>query len=102
MARDIAAANGANFAAVLQPVAFVGNPAIDHRIAKSPNDLALAAQFEAVYPLISNFARAAGLELVDLSGIYDGCDDRYFDFCHVGPQGHYRLADALSRHLLAK
>jgi len=61
----------------------------------SDNDKALAAQYQAVYPLIIELAAERNFNFVDLTTIYDGCGECYIDFCHVGPQGHRILVSKL-------
>ena len=90
---------GGKFTAILQPVAFIGNPNIDYLKLTSSNDLALSMQYEAVYPLIRQFATAGNIDFIDLSAVYDKCDNCYIDFCHVGPKGHQVLVDSLVRKL---
>lgn len=89
-----------DFYAILQPVAFLGNPKIDYLDLTKPVDLELARQYEAVYPIIRKLAKLEDYNFIDLSAVYDGCNDCYIDFCHTGPQAHVRLADAIAFHIL--
>jgi hypothetical protein len=100
VASDMARGNGADFTAVLQPVADIGSPTVDYLNLSAPFDIARSEQYRAVYPLIREIAESNKLNFVDLTGVYDGCDECYIDFCHVGPQAHVLLVTALSRHLL--
>ena len=98
-ASDFVLQRGGNFTAILQPVAFVGNPNIHYLDLTSSSDLALGMQYKAVYPLIRQFAEAKNLNFVDLSSVYDNCDNCYIDFCHVGPQAHQILVESLVHRL---
>ena len=99
IASDLVTQRGGNFTAILQPVAFVGNPNISYLDLTSSNDLALGMQYKAVYPIIRQFAEARNISFVDLSLVYDNCNDCYIDFCHVGPQGHQILVESLVHKL---
>ena len=98
-ASDLVTQRGGDFTAILQPVAYLGNPSISYLDLTSSNDLALGKQYKAVYPLIRQFAESRNLNFFDLSGIYDNCDNCYIDFCHVGPQGHQILVESLVQKL---
>ena len=88
-----------SFLAILQPVAHFGNANTDYLDLNNSNNIALVKQYEVVYPLIFEEARKAAIDFVDLTAVYDGCDDCYIDFCHVGPQAHHKLANALGEKL---
>lgn len=98
-ASDLVTKRGGNFTAILQPVAFIGDPDINYLNLTSANDLARGMQYKAVYPLIRQFAKAKNIDFVDLSLVYDKCDNCYIDFCHVGPQGHKILVENLVNKL---
>ena len=95
VASDLVIKRGGKFTAILQPVAFIGSANIGYLELTSANDTALSMQYETVYPLIRQFAAAANIDFVDLSSVYDDCNNCYIDFCHVGPQGHQILVDNL-------
>lgn len=96
VASDLMRARGGEFTAILQPVALQGEADTGylnltaHRI--------LAKEYAAVYPLIREIAEDRDIDFIDLSATYDGCTDCYIDFCHVGPQAHERLVQAMSAH----
>lgn len=90
---------GGKFTAILQPVAYYGNANTSYLNLNSPNDQALAAQFEAVYPLIIELAIKRNFNFVNLTDVYDGCNVCYIDFCHVGPQAHQILVSSISQFL---
>lgn len=98
-AKNLAEANNMSFLAVLQPVAYWGNPNIDYLNLTHADDVLLKKQYEAIYPLIIEEVKKHGIDFLDLTSLYDGCDDCYIDFCHVGPQAHHRLATALGETL---
>jgi hypothetical protein len=95
VASDLVKKRGGRFTAVLQPVAFIGGAKIDYLELTSANDIALSMQYEAVYPLVKQYAADANIEFFDLTSAYDNCDNCYIDFCHVGPQAHQILVDKL-------
>ncbi len=98
-ASDLVTKRGGNFTAILQPVAFIGDPDINYLDLTSANDFAMGMQYKAVYPLIRQFAKAKNIDFVDLSFVYDKCNNCYIDFCHVGPQGHKILVESLVQKL---
>lgn len=99
-ASDLVAQQGGDFTAILQPVAYLGNPNIDYLELTTNNDLALAKQYEAVYPLIKQLAKTRNINFLDLTSAYDNCDNCYIDYCHVGPEAHQLLVEGLARNLL--
>ena len=100
-ASDLVTKRGGNFTAILQPVAFIGDPDINYLGLTSDKDLAMGVQYKAVYPLIRHFAKAKNIDFVDLSLVYDKCDNCYIDYCHASPQGHKILVENLV-HKLAR
>ncbi len=99
-ASDIVSQKGGDFTAILQPVAFLGNPKIDYLELTTDYDLALAKQYEAVYPLIKELAKTRNINFLDFTNTYDNCDNCYIDYNHVGPQAHQLLAENLAQNLL--
>ena len=99
-AKEITENKGGKFVAILQPVAFFGSPSIEYLNLTTSNDIALTKEYKTVYPLIQKLAYRSNINFVDLSSIYNGCGNCYIDFCHVGPQGHNILVDALSKKLI--
>lgn len=95
VASDLVTNRGGEFTAILQPVAFIGSADIEYLKLNSANHTALSMQYQAVYPLIRQFAADANIDFVDLTTAYDGCNNCYIDFCHVGPQAHQILVDNL-------
>jgi len=99
VASDFIESRGGKFTAILQPVAYYGNADTSYLNLTSSNDQALAAQYEAVYPLIIELATGRNFKFVDLTDVYDGCDECYIDFCHAGPQAHQILVSSISQFL---
>lgn len=100
VASDLVAKRGGEFTAILQPVAYVGSAQVDYLDLTSVGDAELRMQYEAVYPLIRQFASASDLDYVDLSSAFDNCANCYIDFCHVGPQAHQILVDDLVNNII--
>lgn len=99
VAAKIVEGRGGKFTAILQPVAFYGDADIEYLNLTSKNDKALSTQYKSVYPLIIEIASERNLTFVDMTDVYDGCNNCYIDFCHVGPQGHEILVSKLIKHL---
>lgn len=98
LADRVAHTYGHRFTAILQPVASVGAPRLDH-LAFSRDHRELLLQYPIVYDHIRRLAAERDIRFVDLSDAYDGAEFIYFDFCHVSPQGHERIVSRLLPHL---
>lgn len=96
LASDIVNNRGGNFTAILQPIAYIGNPEINYLDLDTDSHQILAAQYHTVYPLIVELVQKHNLEFYDFSSTYDNCSDCYIDFCHVGPQAHALLVNKIS------
>lgn len=96
----LASNNGDKFLAVLQPVAHLGNPKIDY-LPHVIRDTNLRLQYEAVYPLIRQYASRADIEFIDLTDVFDTCEFCYIDFCHVSKKGNkfvtHRIIEEITR-----
>ncbi len=93
-ANTLAAAHGDEFVAILQPVAFIGSPAVDHLPNLDARRPGLRDQYAAVYPeILKIVSKHPELKFLDLTHSYDGHEHYYIDFCHVSPQGHERLVE---------
>ena len=97
---DIVQSRGGKFTAILQPVALYGSPETSYLNLTTQNDSGLAAQYNAVYPLIIEVVKNRNLDFLDLTNVYDGCSNCYIDFCHVGPQAHQILTTRLMSDLI--
>lgn len=87
-AQKLTSANGDRFLAILQPVAFVGSPNVEHIDLDDEISVALSRQYSAVYPLIKAESEMRDINFLDLTDAYDSREFLYIDFCHVSPQGH--------------
>lgn len=82
--------HGGRFYAFLQPVAYIGEPRLDHL--DLGRELA-AEQFRAVYPLVRAKITERGLDFVhDLTDAFDGDQYLYVDDAHVTPPGNRIIA----------
>ena len=100
IASKLVQAKGGSFTAILQPVSYIGkskNQYLDLRY----SDI-LSKEYHSVYPLIKAYANISDFKFIDLTNIYDGCEDCYIDFSHVGPQGNKILASSISKVLINK
>ena len=98
-ASDLVRRRGGDFTAILQPLAYLGSPITNYLNLTNDDDIALKAQYKAVYPLIRKIAETRNIRFIDLTHVYDGCDNCYIDFCHVGPQAHRILVRELIKDL---
>ena len=91
----VARRNGDRFVAVLQPVAYLGRSNLNHLDLFHEEWKELAAQYQAVYPLIRQYAAEAQIEFHDFSGVLDTEEQVYIDFCHLSPNGNRLIAVGL-------
>ena len=96
----VARRNGDRFVAVLQPVAYLGRPNLNHLDLFREEWKELGAQYQAVYPLIRQYAEGAQIEFHDLSGALDTEEQVYINFCHLTPNGNRLVAVELRDLLL--
>ncbi|MAG98429.1 MAG: hypothetical protein CMM08_17285 [Rhodospirillaceae bacterium] len=89
-AHQLVTAHGGRFRAVLQPVAYVGRPRVDHITEELDYFGAeLRAQYAAVYPLVARMISDSGHDWMRLAThLYDGDDRLYIDFSHVTAAGN--------------
>jgi hypothetical protein len=98
-ARELSRAEGIDFIGVLQPVAYMGAPQLDHLSGLPDSQMhpELKDQYEAVYPILRDAIADSGAGwMVDLSGAYDGEQPLYIDFCHVISKANEIIAAAIS------
>jgi hypothetical protein len=112
VAREVARLGGADFVAILQPVAAIGNPNLSHLVddAFSLDDYATPAGLEKlsgqklgkgidhriVYPRIQRRIAEEELDFVlDLTDAYDGDEFIYMGPSHVTGNGNERIAKRL-------
>lgn len=97
LAHDLAEARGVEFMAVLQPVAYLGNPRLDHirpSLTAEQGD-----QYRAVYPRIQALLAERNYDWVEDYVPLLAADEEYYyiDFCHVSGNGNRRIARRLYR-----
>ncbi len=93
MANTLVTNSGGRFIAILQPVAFVGNPKLDHLHL----DQALGRNIEVVYKAIQEKIKKKNYNwIIDLSDKFDNDQYIYIDFCHVSPNGNNIIAKSVS------
>lgn len=90
---EIVESRGGKFVAILQPVSYIGNANINYL--NSDLNSSLSLQFKTVYPLIKEAAASRNINFIDLTDIYNDCNNCYIDYFHVGPQGHQILVSKL-------
>jgi|GEM_PF-523567 len=95
VAHDLAEARGVEFMAVLQPVAYLGEPRIDHirpSLTAEQGD-----QYRAVYPRIQALLAERNYDWVeDYVPLLAADEDYYYiDFCHVSGNGNEKIAQRL-------
>lgn len=95
---------GGTFVAVLQPVAYVGNPNTAHIANRLKGSF--GQQFEVVYPIIIKLLDEELATLrdnfVDLRHAFDGEEVIYVDFAHVSPNGNEIIAERIAEALAAR
>ncbi|MFG6107735.1 hypothetical protein U2F10_36275 [Leptothoe sp. EHU-05/26/07-4] len=100
LAHSITEKEGIRFLAVLQPVAFLGNPKLDHISHLQDDDNPLGKQFRAVYPLIQELIRERQYDwIVDYTNLFSMDEYIYVDFCHVAANGNKIVAQQVSKDL---
>lgn len=96
IAHDLAQAQGIEFLAVLQPVAYLGQPKVDH--IQEDLDPQFGKQYEAVYPILQRLIRERNYDwIVDYSQVLSRDEYFYIDFCHVSANGNEILARRLAQ-----
>ena len=102
----LAERHGDNFLAILQPVAFVGSPNLEHlnpdNVPNIVSHAVLGSQYHAVYPLVKKEAEGRGINFLDLTDAYNTREFLYSDFCHVGSRGHEILVPKIIEGLKSK
>ena len=98
IAKSIAEANGITFIAIWQPVAFIGEPKLDHlQSLWSPNwEDELRLQHESIYPLLKEVIRERGHRwILDYTDMFSRNEYIYWDYCHVSKNGNLIIAKEL-------
>jgi hypothetical protein len=108
-AREVARLAGADFVAILQPVAAIGRPNLSHladdsfslddyaTAQKNQNKLGRGADHRIVYPRLQEKIAGAGVDWVhDLTDAFDGDEFIYTGPCHVTENGNAIAAQRIS------
>jgi hypothetical protein len=93
IARAIAREGGADFVAILQPVASLGRPRTDHL---SPHEYSPEKEQNVVYPIVREILAERGIDWAyDFTDVFDGGEYVFIDECHVTPNGSRLVAERL-------
>lgn len=97
IAHDIATARGINFFAILQPVAFIGTPKLNHlKEVDVYENYGIDLQYKTVYPLIQKIIKERGYQwIIDYTDIFSIDEPVYMDFVHVFANGNQIIAKQL-------
>ena len=94
IARAVAKIGGAEFIAVLQPVASIGSPRTDHL---SAAEYSSQKEQNIVYPMVRELMAEERADwMVDLTEIFDGDEYIYIDECHVTRNGTQMVAGRIA------
>jgi len=95
IARAVAALGGAEFYAILQPVAPLGHPNIEYLEGKEGE-----TDFHSVYPFVREIKEKEHLHWIhDFTDAFDVKEYIYIDSCHVNGLGNQIIAKRLSERL---
>ena len=108
-AREVARLAGADFVAILQPVAAIGRPNLSHladdsfslddyaTAQKNQNKLGRGADLRVVYPRLQRKIAESGADWIhDLTDAFDGDEFIYTGPCHVTENGNAIAAERIS------
>jgi hypothetical protein len=95
VAKALVESHGGKFIAVLQPVAYVGQPNTAYLQKKDLND-DLKMQYSLLYSMIRKALAEHEVPYHDLTAVFDGHVQYYIDFCHVVPEGNRQVASRLA------
>lgn len=96
IAKNVAELGGAEFHAILQPVARLGQPSVAYLDEKFD-----AKEWQLVYPLIREIKETEGLTWIhDFTDAFDRKDYIYIDLCHVNNLGNQIIANKLNEVLM--
>lgn len=92
---EVAAKNGSDFIAILQPNIYVD--AANHEYLHKERSGLQAKNFQKVYKILKEKIQEEKLDWIfDFSNILDGTKDPlYFDFCHLNGEGNKIVADRI-------
>jgi hypothetical protein len=93
IAKRVADEGGAEFHAILQPVALAGSPNTEHLgyLRDAPSQR--VDDYRVMYPILQRLVREAGEPWIhDFTDVFDGDELIYIDGCHVNARGNERVA----------
>jgi hypothetical protein len=93
IAKAVADSRGIEFHAVLQPVAVIGSPNVEHLDYLADPDHSRSKDYRATYPLVQRWIREQDLDWVhDFTDAFDRDELIYIDGCHVNALGNEIIA----------
>jgi hypothetical protein len=93
IAKRTADEGGAEFHAILQPVAVIGSPNVAHLDYLESSPSQRSGDYGAVYPIVRNMIRESGEPWMhDFTDALDGSEAVYIDGCHVNARGNEIIA----------
>jgi len=93
LARAAAGVAGADFVALLQPIASMGNARVDHL---PDNEKTPGRDQDLVYAHVREIVAREGLDYVyDFTSAFDGDEYMYIDECHASENGNAAIAERL-------
>jgi hypothetical protein len=107
-ARNLSESVGAEFLPILQPVAYMGNPRLDHLSTLLPwenkeTESVLGRQYLVVYPIMKRALSEHDVKYLDLTQVLDrdsnNSDPLYIDFAHLSPKGNALIARKITEAL---
>jgi len=92
LAHELVTNRGGQFTAVLQPIAYVGNPKVEHlKLGKE-----LGENVQLVYDALITRIKKENLDWIYImTDAFDKDEYIYVDFCHVSPNGNQIIADRI-------
>jgi lysophospholipase L1-like esterase len=95
IAKTVAALGGADFHAILQPVAPIGQPNVEYLSKRQSR-----TDFHLVYPLVLEIKEREHLDWIhDFTDAFDVDEYIYIDSCHVNGRGNQIIAQKISQLL---
>lgn len=98
IAKAIADSRGIEFHAILQPVAVVGSPNIDHLGYLKDPEHSRSVDYREAYPIVQKWIAEQGADwLHDFTDAFDGEELIYIDGCHVNARGNEIIARKIDK-----
>jgi hypothetical protein len=96
IARRVAEEGGAEFHAILQPIALAGSPNVEHLSYMYDAPSQRVGDYQAVYPVLQRLVREANEPWMhDFTDVFDGGELIYIDGCHVNARGNEIVAERM-------